>query len=95
MTKILFCHIGQFKTGTTSIQNLLLKINLNQDIYILKKFLNTEETQCVHDFSHHALAWYFYKDERYNHKKNKFNISDLKEEILDKKKFLFHLNIFR
>ena len=86
MTKILFCHIGQFKTGTTSLQSLLLKINLNQDIYILKKFLNTEEIQSVYDFSHHALAWYFYEDERYNCKKYKFNILDLKEEILDKEK---------
>ena len=89
MTKILFCHIGQFKTGTTSLQNLLSKINLNQDIYFLKKFLNTEETQSIDGFNHHPLAWYFYEDERYNNKKYKFNISDLKEEILDKKKIFF------
>ena len=65
--RILFCHIGQHKTGSTSIQNLLTKINLNQDIYILKKFLNTEKTE----ISHHCLAWYFYKDERCNHKRFK------------------------
>lgn len=80
--RILFCHIGQHKTGSTSIQNLLTKINLNQDIYILKKFLNTEKTE----ISHHCLAWYFYKDERCNHKRFKINILNLKKEILDKKK---------
>ena len=80
--KILFCHIGQHKTGSTSIQNLLTKINLNYDIYIPRKFLNTEKT----NISHPALAWYFYGDERYNNKRFKFNILDLKKEISDKKK---------
>ena len=80
--KILFCHVGQHKTGTTSIQNFLTKINLNNDIYIPNRFLNTEKT----DTSHHSIAWYFYKDDRHNHKRFKFNISDLKKEISDKKK---------
>jgi len=80
--KILFCHIGQHKTGTTSIQNLLTKISLNHDIYIPNKFLKTEKT----NISHHCIAWYFYKDDRYNLKGFKFNILDLKKEISDKKK---------
>lgn len=80
--KMLFCHIGQHKTGSTSIQNILTKINLNHDIYIPKKFLNTEKT----DISHHSLAWFFYGDDRYNHNRFKFNILDLKKEISDKKK---------
>ena len=82
LKKILFCHIGQHKTGSTSIQNLLTKINLNQDIYIPHKFLKTEKT----DISHHVLARYFYADESNNHIRFKFNILDLKKEISDKKK---------
>ena len=83
MDKLAIIHIGQHKTGTTTIQKNLGN-NLNKKIYVPENF-RYNSTSII---NHSPLAWYFYEDERlYNLKNNyiKFTLDKFKTEIKNKK----------
>ena len=62
MKKIAIVHIGLHKTGSTSIQGLLKKNELNSISYIPKTFRNEDVNLKI--VNHASLAWHFNKDER-------------------------------
>ena len=81
MKKIAIVHIGLHKTGSTSIQGLLKKNELNSISYIPKTFRNEDVNLKI--VNHASLAWHFNKDERVYMVKEK--IEEFKEEIKNRK----------
>tara|TARA_B100001175_G_scaffold69869_1_gene57712 strand:+ start:7690 stop:8466 length:777 start_codon:yes stop_codon:yes gene_type:complete len=81
MNKIALIHCGCHKTGSTTIQHILKKNEKNIEFYIPKTYrLN------YYPINHALLAWDILKDQRF--KNNNFDLSNLKDEIKDKKKIM-------
>jgi hypothetical protein len=80
--KILFVHVGQHKTGTTTLQKVLTKVKLNNEIYIPHSFVINSDIY----LRHAPLARFFMKVKEINN--IKFKLIDLKNELRFKKKVL-------
>ena len=80
--KTLFVHIGQHKTGTTTLQKVLTKVKLNKEIYLPHSFVIDSTIY----LRHAPLARCFMKVKENNN--IKFKLIDLKNELRFKKKVL-------
>ena len=83
-----FIHIGQHKTGTTSLQKYFKANSVIKDLYCPINFSSKYEKAV----DHAPLAWFLMGDDRINN--FNYNLNDFKKEISKKKKIFLSAEDF-